>query len=429
MRWTMGWLILCFLWFLGGWLPIGVAQDRVVLKNGAAFTGTVLEESDEWIALKTTGGTMRFRLHHVDRVEHGAAQVRGTDRNPNAPRSGRHRGKKAPAVRGFVKAVPDTHGDLKQIRVDRHPAYECLKRSRVGAWVLYAVPEARPHHDHERWVVQSVPQNRTVVLVEFKLGDKLVGVERRVFNHLDYGPEMPGDIQRENALGKEMLRMTSGRFASLRISRDFDGQPGPVRHYCSAVPILGLVQECVDRRVFRRLVRFAWEGGSNLESNAKPVTGGDLATPPSSLVRPLPPNPVAAAFLDAKPGDYAIWREPATGARWREIVRHKNDAEVEVVMQVWSKGGYQAKGVRTYDLQFLPGDYLDRFDARREGGEEKVVIHGTTYFCKRWRSPSGQVEFLTSPDVHLGGLVRHTQHGRVVRELLEVGNNQRLLQN
>ena len=427
-RWISG-LVLCFLI-----LPVQgpQAQDRVVLKNGSAFTGKLLEDSREWVVIKSSMGTLRFKKHAVEKVEHGSSQFRGgTRRSGSQPRQikGRKR-KNLKPVKGFVKAAPGAFGDLKKIRVDRHPAYASLKRSEVGAWVLYTTPGKMPHHDQERWVIKSVSAPRTVVIIEHLLRGSVVGFEQRTLNLLDFGPEMPARIQKENAFGMETIRTSMGRFATLRISKDYEGLPGPTKNFCPEVPILGLVQYRIGHRLFRRVLRFAWKGGAGDHTpkdrgRSGAATGGK-SDRSRAQVKPLPPNPVAAAYLQAKPGDLAVWRDPATGKRWREIVQGRSRTEVTLQVQVWRVGKYAKGGVRTYDLGFLGGDYLDRHVAVR-AGEEILRIGGSLYHCTKWRSASGTVEFWTSPRVHIGALVRHAIHGKVVGELLETGNNVRLL--
>ncbi len=427
-RWILG-LFLCLM-ILPAQDP--QAQDRVVLKNGSAFTGKLLEDSREWVVIKSSMGTMRFNKNAVDKVEHGSSQFRGGENKSGSKRKskrGRNRKKPEP-VTGFVKAAPGSFGDLKKIRVDRHPSYASLKRSEVGAWVLYTTPGKRPHHDQERWVVKSVSAPRYIVVVEHLLRGRVIGFEQRTLNYLDYGPEMPARIQKENAFGKETIRTSMGRFATLRISRDFEGLPGPTKNFCPEVPILGLVQYRIGNRLFRRVLRFAWKGGAEDSGAGKGAAAGTAAGKKSGQspvqARPLPPNPVAAAYLEARPGDFAVWRDPNSGKRWREIVQDCNRTEVTLQVQMWRRGKYTKAGVRTYDLGFLGGDYLDRHVAVRVG-EETLRIAGSLYHCMRWRSASGTVEFLTSPRVRVGALVQHTINGKVVGELLETGNDVKLL--
>jgi len=270
-RWILG-LFVCLL-ILPAQDP--QAQDRVVLKNGSAFTGKLLEDNREWVVIKSSMGTLRFKKHAVEKVEHGSAQFRG---GGNGSGSKRKKGGKRPEpVTGFVKAAPGTFGDMKKIRVDRHPAFFTLKRSEVGAWVLYTTPGKKPHHDQERWVVKFVSAPRLTVIIEHLLRGKVIGFEQRILNYLDYGPEMPARIQKDSTLGMETIRTSMGRFATLRISRDYEGLPGPTRNFCPGVPILGLVQYRIGTRLFRQVLRFAWKGGAQESPAGKKATPGPKA--------------------------------------------------------------------------------------------------------------------------------------------------------
>jgi hypothetical protein len=424
---------LLFLAWITGLAPPVRAQDRVILKNGNVFTGALIESEGDRVALRSAFGVIEFRREEVEKVEKGASSFRGVKPDPKGKGGSRRGSSKRkpppPQPGGFIRAVPDTFGDLKKIRFDRHPAYDSLRRSRPGAWVLYATEAGKPEHDQERWLVESVNGNRTVVLKEMLLSGKPVSYERFTVNHLDYGPQMSVQINKQNTLGKELVRTAMGEFATLRVSEELGGETGTTRYYCAEVPILGLVKAENGTRVLRQLLRFAWEGGATPRRTPLRAAprGRAPPSPGSARIAPRPTHPVAAAFLAAKPGDYAVWEDPGSGRLWREYVRSVTPQSVSVVMQVWRDGAFRFDGVRTYDLSLLNRDYLERIDARRVG-EETVEVGTRKLACKRWRSPDGNVEFWTSPEVHVGALVKHAINGKPVRLVREVGQNSKLLE-
>jgi hypothetical protein len=417
MRWIPVVLVaICWL----GVLASGVAaQDRITLKNGSAFTGEILSDSGQWIIMNLRVGRMQFHRSEVAKIERGAASVRGS--SGARSRRGR-RGAKRGGGKGYMSRAPRVFGTLKQIRVDRHPAYDALKRTQIGAWVLYATPRHLPHHDQERWVVHDVSRNQTVMLRKYLLRGYPNGFQRVTIDHLDYGPEMPGRIQRTSTFGKEQVKIALGRFATLRITQRKSGLDLATMHYCPEVPILGLVQDRQGDHVVRKLVAFAWQGG-DVSGNADwTADRSDAGPDKKSGAKPPPPNPVAAAFLDAKVGDFVIWRQAASNRRTREVVSEHTPEEVTILIQVWRHGRFVTNGHRRYDLGSMSGDYLDRFQAKSIG-RETLTVAGRRLRCQKWRSKSGSAVFWTSKYVPLGALVRHTVNGRVLRELEEIGHD------
>jgi len=426
MRWIPGLVVFCLL----GAMASGVAaQDRVVLKNGSAFTGKILSDSGPWVVLEMAGGNMSFHREEVKKIERGASPVRGSDgkrsRNARRPTRGRSRGKHPKGGgSGFMTRAPEIFGDLKHIRVDRHPAYDCLKRSQIGAWVLYDTPRHLPHHDQERWVVHDVSRNLTVMLKKYLLDGNPKGFERVSIDHLDYGPAMPGRIQKSSTFGKEELKIELGQFASLRVTQESPDREAATMYYCPEVPLLGLVEDRQGKHVLRRLVGFGWEGGDVPRTPDGVANGSKVGARKKkpAAEKPPPPHPVAAAFLDAQVGDYAIWKHPASNRRSREIVIDRSPKAVRILVQVWKKDEFVTDGYREYDLGLMSGAYLDRFEAKRVG-EETLTVAGRTFRCQTWRSRSGSARFWTSEEVRLGALVRHVLNGRVVRELEKIGHD------
>jgi len=278
MRWIPV-VLVAFCW-LGVAAPGVAAQDRITLKNGSAFTGEIISDSGPWIVMNLRVGRMQFHRSEVAKIERGASPVRGA--KGNRKRRGR-RGASSGGGKGFMSRAPKVFGKLKQIRVDRHPAYDSLKRSQIGAWVLYATPQHLPHHDQERWVVHEVSRNQTVMLRNYLLRGFPNGFQRVTLNHLDYGPEMPGRIQRNSTFGKEQVKIALGRFATLRITQQTSGLEAATLHYCPEVPILGLVQDLQGDQLVRRLEAFGWQGG-DVSGNAD-STGSRAEATPGSMRR------------------------------------------------------------------------------------------------------------------------------------------------
>lgn len=400
--------------------PSVAGQDRVELKNGGAFSGKIVFKGPDWVVLKSGAATYTFVREDILRIRHGGVRSSTggkTNTRPGARRSGRPRrrsngtsGVKRAAETAIGQNASRVFGRLSEIRFDRHPGYAALHRTKAGTWAVYAIEGAT--HDTERWVVVSVRSGRILVKATSYRQGRIVKETERGFQLTAFGPQMPVKLLRKSTLSKENIRTRLGTFACLRVSGR-DGRESTA--FASAAPISGIVDQRIGT-LRRRLIQMGYRRrGVDEIAEAEAETEGTEAQPGAPIA-----NPVAEAYEGAARGDFALWRDPATNRRWREVIAARSDSALRIIREVAQAGGFKQDGFRSYTLGSRARDYLERYDARPDG-HETLRLGGKAYRCLRWRSKSGNVRFWTSPEVPIGGLVRQTINGRVVRELVSTG--------